>query len=142
MLSSKLSVGVHVLSLLAAMREEPLTSEFIAGSVNTNPVVIRRLLGLLRKAGHVESRGGVGGGWVLARDPGDITLLDILEAVETEPEPFGMHASQPNPRCPVGRNIQHVLRNIYRKAESAMGRELKRVTVGAVLRSVKAREEA
>ncbi|HEX3447028.1 MAG TPA: Rrf2 family transcriptional regulator, partial [Isosphaeraceae bacterium] len=69
MLSSKLSVGVHILTLLALKPDEPVTSACIAGSVNTNPVVIRRLLGLFREAGFVESKNGVGGGWVLVTDP-------------------------------------------------------------------------
>jgi DNA-binding IscR family transcriptional regulator len=62
MVNSKLTVGVHILALLAMMGETQLTSEQIAGSVNTNPVVIRRLLGLLRTAGYVESTSGPGGG--------------------------------------------------------------------------------
>ena len=61
MLSSKLTVGVHILTLLASSPGEPLTSEYIAGSVNTNPVVIRRLLGLLREAGVVVIHGAAYG---------------------------------------------------------------------------------
>ena len=78
MLSSKLSVGVHILTLLAIKAGEPMTSAFIACSVNTNPVVIRRLLGLFREAGFVESKNGAGGGWLLVRDPKKITLVDVL----------------------------------------------------------------
>src|SRR6476619_2527243 len=70
MLSSKLTVGVHILTLLASSPGESLTSEYIAGSVHTNPVVILRLLGLLREAGIVESQGGLGGGWRLKRPAG------------------------------------------------------------------------
>src|SRR5947209_16597533 len=85
-LSSKLSVGIHMLTIFALKPGEPLTSEFIACSVNTNPVVVRRLLGSLRTAGLVESRTGVGGGWSLRVDPERITLLDILRAVEPRDE--------------------------------------------------------
>src|SRR3954454_9713622 len=81
-LSSKLSVGIHMLTIFALKPGEPLTSEFIAESVNTNAVVIRRLLGSLRAARIVESKTGVGGGWSLLIDPEQITLLDILRAVE------------------------------------------------------------
>jgi DNA-binding IscR family transcriptional regulator len=83
MLSSKLSVGVHILAVLAYKRGEPLTSELLGTSVNTNPVVIRRLLGLFREAGYVESKNGVGGGWLLVADPRQITLLDVLQTVST-----------------------------------------------------------
>src|SRR4051812_7572515 len=94
-LSSKLSVGIHTLTVFALKPGEPLTSEFLACSVNTNPVVIRRLLGSLREAGIVESRTGVGGGWSLRVDPGRITLLDILRAVEPQNEIFALHRSEP-----------------------------------------------
>src|SRR5271169_2324333 len=92
-LSSKLSVGIHILTIFALKPGEPLTSEFISCSVNTNPVVIRRLLGTLREAGLVESRTGVGGGWSLLREPEQITLLDILRAVEPQNEIFALHRS-------------------------------------------------
>ena len=75
MLNSKLTVGIHILTLLASSPGEAQTSEYIAGSVNTNPVVIRRLLGLLREAGIVESQGGHGGGWRLQRPAERITRM-------------------------------------------------------------------
>src|SRR3954462_12787406 len=101
-LSSKLSVGIRILTIFALQPGEPLTSEFIACSVNTNPVVIRRLLGSLREAGIVESRTGVGGGWSLLVDPERITLLDILRAVEPQSDIFPLHRAEPNPECPCG----------------------------------------
>jgi Rrf2 family protein len=133
MQSSKLSVGVHMLAVLACKRGEPLTSEFIAGSVNTNAVVIRRLLGLFRDAGYVESKNGVGGGWVLVADPRRITLLDVLQAVEPQCELFALHRSDPNPRCPIGCNIQGVLSEIYADAHEGMARQLRRSTIASVL---------
>src|SRR3954449_8656854 len=96
-LSSKLSVGIHMLTIFALKPGEALTSEFIACSVNTNPVVIRRLLGSLRDAGIVDSKTGVGGGWSLLVDPERLTLLDILRAVEPQNEIFALHRSEPNP---------------------------------------------
>src|SRR3954452_4346845 len=107
-LSSKLSVGIHMLTIFALKRGDGLTSEFIAGSVNTNPVVIRRLLGSLRDAGLVESKTGVGGGWSLLVDPERISLLDILRAVEPHNELFALHRSEPNHECPCGLYIQEV----------------------------------
>src|SRR5580704_4577357 len=101
MLSSKLTVGVHILTLLASTPGQAQTSEYIAGSVNTNPVVIRRLLGLLREAGIVESQGGLGGGWRLKVPAERITLLDVLRAVEPKGEMIALHRSDPNPLCRV-----------------------------------------
>ena len=142
MLSSKLTVGVHILTLLALTPDQAQTSEYIAGSVNTNPVVIRRLLGRLREAGMVESQGGIGGGWRLKVPAGRITLLDVLRAVEPKEETIALHRSEPNPLCPVGRNIQCVLTGIYDEVERRMNEQLGRATIASVLGSVLVRERA
>lgn len=142
MLSSKLTVGVHILTLLATSPGEPLTSEHIAGSVNTNPVVIRRLLGLLREAGIVESQGGLGGGWRLKVEPKRISLLDVLRAVEPKGETIALHRNEPNPGCPVGRNIQRVLSGAYDEVERQMDKQLAKITIAGVLGSVQAQERA
>jgi Rrf2 family protein len=136
LLSSKLTVGVHVLTLLALTQDQPQTSEYIAGSVNTNPVVIRRLLGLLREAGIVESQGGPGGGWRLVRSAERITLLDVLRAVEAKGETIALHRGEPNSLCPVGRNIQGVLTRLYGEVERRMDEQLARTTIAGVLGSV------
>ncbi|MEI9973378.1 MAG: Rrf2 family transcriptional regulator [Ignavibacteriota bacterium] len=137
--STRLTVALHILTLLASSEGEALTSEYIADSVNTNPVVVRRLLGLLRKKGFVSSQPGSHGGWQLTTDPGKITLLDVRRAVQ-EGSPFAMHSQSPNPACPVGRNIQASLGGLYAKAERAMEGELAQSTVKGLLRSVQARQ--
>ena len=93
-------------------------SEWIAGSVNTNPVVVRRILSALAKAGLVTSTRGSNGGSALAKSPERITLLDIQRAVEEEETP-ALHHQPPNPACPVGRNIQSVLVRVMDRAEAA-----------------------
>ena len=138
-LSSKLSVGTHILTLLALERGENLTSQQIAGSVNTNPVVIRRLLGLFRKAGLVESKKGIGGGWVLLADPEQITLLDVLRAVEPQNKIFVHHRCGPNVQCPVGRNIQGVLNEIYAEIQKGMAERLARSSIGSVMATLEDR---
>lgn len=135
--STRFTIALHILTLLASSRGEALTSEYIAGSVNTNPVVVRRLLGLLRKKGLVSSQPGNGGGWQLTREPDSITLLDVRCAVN-EGSPFTLHSHPPNPACPVGRNIQAALTGVYGKAERAMEAELAQTTVQKLLRSVQA----
>lgn len=141
MLSSKLSVGIHILTIFGLKPGEPLTSEFIACSVNTNPVVIRRLLGSLRAAGIVESRTGVGGGWSLLVDPERITLLDIFRAVEPHNEIFALHHGEPNPECPCGLHIQGVLSEVYEKVQDGMARQLADVTVACITRNIRSRIE-
>src|SRR5689334_13293816 len=121
-----MTVAIHVLSYMVAVqkkRPDPVTSDQIASSVSTNPVVIRRMLGLLRKAGLVASRRGVNAGWMLARRADAISLLDIYEAVEEGPL-FGLHASPPNPNCPIARGIKPTLRRIYGGLETGLKRQL------------------
>ena len=136
--SSRFAVGAHVLTVLALNRAEPVTSEFIAGSVNTNPVVIRRVLGALRAARLVTSQGGNGGGWRLVGAPEAITLRDVYRAVENEAL-FPLHHRPPNPSCPVGRHIQQVLTRRLAGATGALEEELARTTVADMLREVLAR---
>ncbi|GAC91479.1 BadM/Rrf2 family transcriptional regulator [Anoxybacillus flavithermus NBRC 109594] len=126
-ISSRFTVAVHILALLSIENEAHCTSDWIAGSVNTNPVVVRRVIGQLKRAGFVQVRQGTGGAF-LAKDIKEITLLDIYRAVDVveEGELFQMH-EHPNPQCPVGANIQAVLEVILRRAQAAMEHVLKEI---------------
>ncbi|WP_378956865.1 Rrf2 family transcriptional regulator [Pelosinus sp. sgz500959] len=128
-ISSRFAVAVHILSLLAVSPTSHNTSEWIAGSVNTNPVIIRRVLGQLKKAGLVNVRSGTGGAYLI-KELKDITLFEIYQAVEVvkEDQLFNLH-EQPNPRCPVGANIQSVLQLVLISAQSAMEEVLMKVTM-------------
>lgn len=138
-MSSKLSVGIHILTVLALCDGVPLTSEQLGSSVNTNPVVIRRLLGLLRDAGLVDAKKGVGGGWVLLADPKRITLYDVLRAVEPQCETFALHRADPNPECLVGRHIQGVLTEVYDEIQEGMANQLSRSTIASLVKRLKQR---
>ena len=137
--SSRFAFANHVLVLLALAPDEPLTSEMMAGSVNTNPVVIRRILGKLRAASIVVSQRGSGGGWRLTRAPQAISLCDVYHAVEAEPL-FGLHHRVPNDQCPVGRNIQGVLVEVFRDAQRAMEQRLAYITLADVLKRISGNE--
>ena len=133
--NSRLTIAVHVLAWMTlAQRQghDVLTSEQVAASVNTNPVVIRRCLGDLRGAGLVRVRHGTGAGWSLARPSEDITLLDVYDAVGPEP-PFGLHHTEPNLECPVGYGIRPALDQVYADLHEVLRRELKLVSVDDVL---------
>lgn len=128
-ISSRFTVAVHILSLISIQKNVLCTSEWIAGSVNTNPVVIRRIMGMLKKAGMVSVTSGTGGA-SLIKNLDAITLLDVYKAVEVveEGELFQFHEN-PNPDCPVGSNIQGVLELILISAQEAMEQVLKEVTM-------------
>lgn len=137
-MNSRFSVAVHILTLIAENAGEPVTSEEIAASVNTNPSLIRRLLGMLARAGLARSQLGTGGGALLARPTTEITLLDVYRAVD-DGELFAMHRERPNPRCPVGRNIQAALESRFDEATRAMEAELARSTIAGVVADVRVR---
>ncbi|WP_458120886.1 Rrf2 family transcriptional regulator [Paenibacillus sp. Z6-24] len=127
-ISTRFSMAVHTLSLIDMCPLE-CTGDFIAASVNTNPVVIRRIMGMLKKAGLIEVRAGVGGAYLL-KEPGQITLLDIYRAVHAadENQLFGIH-DNPNIACQVGRNIEQVLQQELRDAQNAMEQRLAQTTL-------------
>ena len=138
-MSSKLSVAVHILTMLALKGECIVTSELIAESVNTHPVVIRRLMGLLREAGFVDSRPGARGGWLLTADAASITLGDVFRAVEPETELFAMHRAGPNPRCPVGHEMQCVLGELYAEIRRGVDELLARTTIADIVAAIRGR---
>ena len=135
-MNSRFAVAVHILTLLEQQQGEPVTSEYIAGSVNTNPSLVRRLVGVLSKAGLTTSQLGTGGGALLARSAAKITLLDVYRAVD-EGELFAMHRERPNPACPIGRNIQAALEGHFETASNALEAELRQVTIADVLTDVR-----
>jgi len=134
--NSRFAVAVHVLSLMAWSGEEPLKSEQVAESVNTNPVVIRRMLLELAEAGLVVSQTGSLGGSRLANDPAETTLLDVYEALECGGV-FSMHRTPPSRDCPVGVNIETVLGNVFLEVDSAVEQVLGKITINDVVQRLK-----
>ena len=136
--NSRLTIAAHALTWIGLYQRRGhrvATSEQIASSVNTNPVVIRRLLAELRKAGLADSQRGSGAGWMLARDLAAITLLDVYEAIEPGPV-FALHRATPNLECVVGHGIRPAMTAVYDEVEAALRRELARTTLEDVLRDV------
>ncbi|MFB9447667.1 Rrf2 family transcriptional regulator [Dactylosporangium vinaceum] len=136
--NSRVTIAAHALAWLELARRqgrEVLTSEEVAASVNTNPVIVRRSLGDLQRAGLVTARRGAGAGFSLARGAEDITLLDVWLAVSPEPL-LALHHSEPNLECPVGRGIRPVLSDLYDEATEAFRATLARQSVAAVLERI------
>lgn len=132
MVNSRFSVAIHILSLIATTSDKSLlTSDFIAGSVNTNPVVVRRMIGVLKKAGLLSSHSGMAG-YELLVEPKDLTLLAIYQAIDGPEQLFAIH-DEPNPACAVGQKIQHTLEGVYTSVWLAMKEQLQAQTLQDVL---------
>ena len=137
MYNSKFTVAIHLLTLIACNNHsEDCNSEEAATSVNTNPVVVRRILGTLREKGIVTSKSGRGGGWQLAKKPEDITLGEVYSILEENGPMFAMHTHKPNGSCLVGKNISVTLSKHYAQAEKAMLKELSLITISAILKDI------
>jgi len=133
--SSRYAVALHVLVALAHVGEEGATSELLAASVNTNPVVVRRLLGMLVQAGIVAGKGGRGGGYRLAREPKRIALDTVLRAVEPDGI-FPLHENAENKACKVSCGIKEILGGVFARAESSLQERLRETSVADLLRRV------
>ena len=129
-------MAVHVLAVLAYKEGDPVTSSGLAGSVITNPVIIRRLLLSLQRARLIETRKGAGAGPRLSRSPQRINLAEIYRAVD-DPEPFGSPSKKPNAECPVGHCIRKTLDKVFSSAERAMERDLEKTTLADVVRAAR-----
>ena len=125
--SSRFTVAIHLLVALAIRGK--VKSDDLAWSVNTNPVVIRRLLRELREAGLVHSQTGPHGGSILTRPAEEITLGHVYDAVETGPL-FHPHYSNPAEACPIGSNIENCMGDIRSEAREAVREVLARRTIG------------
>jgi len=134
--NSRHAVAVHILILLDLAGSEACTSEWLAGSVNTNPVVIRRVLGLLRRKGLVDSVPGQRGGYRLAKPSSDIDLWAVYDATQ-DGELFVKPRSEPNPRCPVGGSIGARLTSIYAQAAQATATVLRSVRIADLANEIR-----
>lgn len=130
--NSRYTIAVHSLLLLEGPEGGFTSSEWIAASVNTNPAFIRKVLARLREDELVEGGSGRTGGYRLMRAPGEVTLWDVYQTFRGEEGPFALHASKPNPSCPIGGRIQKHLRAVYKEADESMRRVLGKTTLASL----------
>jgi Rrf2 family protein len=125
--NGRFATALHILTLLARQEQELLSSEYIAGSININPVLVRKEISNLRNHGLIQSREGKNGGSSLAKPAAKILLSDIYKAVR-QTALLG-RSNDPNPNCPVGKNINTHIQNLYEEAEDALTRKLGTLTL-------------
>jgi Rrf2 family protein len=135
----RFAFAVHVMAVLGLEKDHCFPSSTLAETVNTNPVVIRRILIELREAGLISTLRGPHGGSVLTRKPDRVTLREIRNAVE-KGRLFGLHPNKPSNKCPVGKNIGKVMLRVTDRAGRAIDQELENITLADVLREVQKSE--
>lgn len=130
---SRLSRTLHVL-LHMARHDGPMTSEAIGRMLGTNPVVVRRTMAGLREAGYVKSEKGHGGGWTIAANLAEVSLLDIHRAVGG-PRIFAIGSDHPNPDCAVEKAVNEALEDTLREAEALLVARLGAISLAELARS-------
>lgn len=125
---SRLSGILHVLLHMAQQEGNPLTSDVMAKAMDTNPVVIRRIMAGLRDVGYVKSEKGHGGGWVLTCDLAKVTLHDIYEAL-WRPRLLAVGNRTESPECLVEQAVNAALNNAFSDAEAVLLARLGEVTL-------------
>jgi DNA-binding IscR family transcriptional regulator len=121
-----------------AQRPGPMTSEVLARSMDTNPVVIRRIMAGLRERGYVQSEKGHGGGWTLARDLSQVTLRDIYEALNA-PSLLAIGNRTESPGCLVEAAVNARLSKSFHDAEQLLLARFGEVTLAMLSDDVRAR---
>ncbi len=114
--NTRFATAVHIMTLLAKFPQEWLTSEFIAGSINVNPVIVRKEIGVLKVAGLIISRQGKEGGSKLSKAAESVSISEIYKAVKNT-EVLGKKNQGPNPDCNVGKEINDHLNTLFEETD-------------------------
>lgn len=130
--NSRFAMATHIMTALALSEDELLTSTYLADSLNTNPVVVRRILGDLHKAGLLETLTGRSGGARLAKKAEAISLYEIYAAVD-EGELFAYNPNDPNKKCALSCEMKSVLEPIFETAHRSLADSLKKVRLSEVV---------
>ena len=129
-ISSRFTVALHIFTCVDTFKDDyKVTSDFLAGSINTNPVIIRKILTQLKNAGLITVARGTGG-ITVNRPLSEITFYDVYQAIEPveNGDLFHFHES-PNPECPVGRNIHRLLDEKLKAIQDSMEDKMKEFTL-------------
>lgn len=131
--SARLATSVHILlAIYHFENKEKVTSTFLANSIQTNPVIVRNLLGKLQKAELVKVEAGVGGAH-LTKSPQELTFWDIFQAVEDKNKPIFKANDDTNPNCPVGRVVNSVLQPRIDEVQENFKASLENITLASLI---------
>lgn len=130
-ISTRFTVALHIFACVEAFSGKyKVTSDFLAASINTNPVIVRKILGQLSRSGLISVARGTGG-IELVRPAEEITFYDVYRAVESvENNTLFRFHENPNPECPVGRNIHALLDQKLLAIQQVMEDKMREFTIG------------
>jgi Rrf2 family protein len=134
-MNSDFTLAVHSLTLLALLPDRMSSSEAIAESASVHPVRIRKVLSMLRRHGILQSKEGIGGGFIFASDTSEVTLWDIYKI--TSGGSLQPKCPEVNEQCMVGANMKNVLYSIFTDAEEHLGQFLSKQTIEDVVQRIK-----
>lgn len=134
--NTRMATAIQILCVIAYKWPDGTTSEVVADSLKTNPVVVRRLIKSMQHHGLVRVRPGKDGGVQLGRDPASVTLDQVYSAVEPETAVFALRPGG-NPVCPVGTRMRELLSPIFSATDSAVQRTLNQTTLANLMGLIK-----
>jgi Rrf2 family protein len=135
--NSEFTIAVHSLVFLAYLPDHMASSELIAKNVSTHPARIRKIMSCLRKNGFVKTKEGIGGGYILNRNPQEITLAQIYRAVSCGTLKPHWCTGDPEQACLISSNAQVVMDQIFNEAEVYLEKYLDQITISSVLEKIK-----
>ncbi|WP_411503819.1 RrF2 family transcriptional regulator [Brevibacillus centrosporus] len=136
-MNSEFTIAVHSLALLANLPDHMASSEHIAKNVCTNPARIRKIMSILRKHGFVRTKEGIGGGYILDRDPRELNLAQIYETISSGTLKPHWCTGDPEDACVVSSKMHCVMDQIFNQAEFHYKKYLEQITIQSVLDQIK-----
>ena len=137
-ITSKFTIAAHIIAAIDYFKDsEKVTSNFLAGSVGANPVIVRNVMGNLKESGIIAISQGKSG-ISLAKELDEITFYDVYKAVDCVDDSGLFHFHEnPNINCPVGRNIHSAMDEKLQRVQSIMENELSHITMADVVADVR-----
>lgn len=136
-ISSKFTIGVHLLAVIDYLGEgEKTTSNILASSIGVNPVIVRNVMRNL-KEGELISVSQGKSGISLTKTPDQITFYDVYKAVDSVKDEGLFHFHEnPNPECPIGRNIHKAMDSKLKRVQRCMEDEMRKITLADVMTDI------
>ncbi|RXI96137.1 Rrf2 family transcriptional regulator [Anaerobacillus alkaliphilus] len=136
-MNSEFTIAVHSLVFLAYVPDRMASSQDIANNVGTNPARVRKVMSSLRNGGFVQTKEGIGGGYILKGEPNEITLGQIYRSVSCGAIKPNWCTGDPSKGCLISSNLQVVMDEVFEEADDYYANYLDQITIASVLMKIK-----